>query len=133
MGLTTHIEMGHQITPSIQRLLCQIACLCTLQLDVLITHFPLIFGQFIWTVLYGYKTASLKYSLIYLILRYAQVQGLIQCQKLWVTFMFGVVRRVFCNQICIILEWKFLSDTPGSKNELIWASEIFAQHKFDWF
>ena len=60
-------------------------------LDVLRKNCKFIFGQWRWIMMHVSKTGSLTYSLVYLLLRYNQGQGLIQCQKLQVRVKSGYV------------------------------------------
>ena len=66
-----------------------------LRLYVLIKHYPLIFGQWQWIILYGSIIVSLIYSLDYTLLKYDQGQGLSQCHKPLATLVFGVVQNMF--------------------------------------
>ena len=61
--------------------------------------FPLVFGQCMWTIMYGSTIGYLRCSLAYLILRYVQVQSLTQCQKRWGTVMFEFFLSIFGTKV----------------------------------
>ena len=106
--------LQHSVT-SINWLTCQVPCLCMIKLDGLRAHFPNDFWTMEMYYFYGYIIWFLSFILLYLILIYGQGQGLIQCHKPLVTFMFVVSQHIFLNKIFRSLEWKFLSGLSGFK------------------
>ena len=59
----------------------------------------MIFVQYQLIIMYESTTASLTCGIVYLILRYGQVQGLIHCQKPLVTVVFGLYNICFGTKV----------------------------------